>query len=267
MSPPDWSIGIAPASATVECGAESHTVEWRDGRFSVPAHADPEGERALAALGGQPCACVQLLDAWERHAADPLVLVLGPRGRSRGRPSRGVPRRRRPGALRRAVPVPAVGWRGGAGWWSYPGAPGASIVTGEPMGGLELLLGLDGEIPHRLVAGVAAALVDRSGDPALGPTLHAALYGRLLATFWRWPEPATDVTLHMSHGEAGLVRNRDGELTATLPFTWLTEVWARELELVDGELTLSAHPGAAGTWELVTVDRDMAVHTRRLARP
>ncbi|HWH09528.1 MAG TPA: hypothetical protein VG165_00220 [Solirubrobacteraceae bacterium] len=75
-----WWAGLPAAEATVECGGATHRIRWEDGRLGAPDHDDAEGERALAALGGEPCACVDLLDAWARHEHDVRVLVIASRG-------------------------------------------------------------------------------------------------------------------------------------------------------------------------------------------
>ncbi|HXW35014.1 MAG TPA: hypothetical protein VEJ87_10590 [Acidimicrobiales bacterium] len=75
-----WWNGHAPAEARVECSGELHRVRWEEGRLSVPDHEDVEGERALAALGGDPCACVDVLDSWERHRGDLRILTISSRG-------------------------------------------------------------------------------------------------------------------------------------------------------------------------------------------
>ena len=57
-----------------------HPVRWDDGRLSLPAHPDIEGELVFAAMGGEKAACVDVAEAWRRHAGDLGVLALGPRG-------------------------------------------------------------------------------------------------------------------------------------------------------------------------------------------
>jgi hypothetical protein len=75
-----WWLGLDPAQATIACGEYAHRLRWEQGALRALDHDDPEGERALAALGGERCACVEVLDAWSRHAGDPRVLVLASRG-------------------------------------------------------------------------------------------------------------------------------------------------------------------------------------------
>ena len=70
-----------PACETwVPCGADLHPVRWEDGRLTLPAHPDAAGELVFAALGGDKPGCVELAEAWRRHADDLDVLMIGPRG-------------------------------------------------------------------------------------------------------------------------------------------------------------------------------------------
>ncbi|MHB1877427.1 MAG: hypothetical protein ACYCPF_21540, partial [Streptosporangiaceae bacterium] len=78
----DWWAGLAPAQARLTCGGDQHRLAWREGELRALDHADPDAERTLAALGGERCACVEMLDAWYAHASDLRVLVLGSRGPS-----------------------------------------------------------------------------------------------------------------------------------------------------------------------------------------
>ncbi|MGP8208853.1 MAG: hypothetical protein ACLQVK_22845 [Acidimicrobiales bacterium] len=68
------------ATATVECQWQSHTIRWEAGDLVASDHDDPEGERALAALGGTDIACINVLNAWQRHRCDPRLLTVCTRG-------------------------------------------------------------------------------------------------------------------------------------------------------------------------------------------
>jgi hypothetical protein len=78
MSAPWWAV-FPPAQSRLRCGAGDHRLRWAEGKLTSLDHDDPEGELVLAALGGDRPACVDLLEAWGRHAADLEVLALGPR--------------------------------------------------------------------------------------------------------------------------------------------------------------------------------------------
>ncbi len=62
----------------MRCGT-AH-VGWEAGSLRLPSHPDVEGELVLAALGGEKARCVELAEAWARHAGDLSVLAIGPRG-------------------------------------------------------------------------------------------------------------------------------------------------------------------------------------------
>ena len=62
------------------CGQSRHIVRWEAGTLRLPSHPDPEAELVLAALGGEKARCVELAEAWARHAEDLSVLAIGPRG-------------------------------------------------------------------------------------------------------------------------------------------------------------------------------------------
>jgi hypothetical protein len=111
-----WWTGIAAAQTTVECAGQTHRARWSDGELRLLDHDDAEGERALAALGGPRCACVDLLDAWERHRRDLRVLVLAGRGPTDLLASRGD--------------GPAHGRPGPAGWIAGTRGPRPSVRGG-----------------------------------------------------------------------------------------------------------------------------------------
>ncbi len=60
----DWWTGLAPAEIGVRCSGAGHRIRWARGALVACDHAELEDERALAALAGERCACVELLDAW-----------------------------------------------------------------------------------------------------------------------------------------------------------------------------------------------------------
>ena len=128
------------------------------------------------------------------------------------------------------------------------------------------LLALGGGIPERLQATVAAVWERRlrSGHRALDqtrPRLQAALYGRVLSAVRTWLDsPRLEIELDMVDRAAprALRRCDDAETIAvTLPFAWLTEVWAPDLALVLGRFCTAARAGADGGWTLQTLAADL----------
>ena len=74
-----WFTCLPSCEAGVPCGSGRHVVRWEAGALRLDSHADPEAERVLAALGGEKARCVEVAEAWARHAADLTVLSVGPR--------------------------------------------------------------------------------------------------------------------------------------------------------------------------------------------
>ncbi len=58
-----WCHHIEPATADVTCSGAQHRVTWRRGKVVLEDH-DLAAERAMLALGGRPCACLQVLQLW-----------------------------------------------------------------------------------------------------------------------------------------------------------------------------------------------------------
>ena len=75
-----WFDCLPSCEAHVPCSQGRHIVRWEGGALRLPSHADPEAELVLAALGGEKVRCVELAEAWGRHAGDLSVLAIGPRG-------------------------------------------------------------------------------------------------------------------------------------------------------------------------------------------
>ena len=260
-----WWAGLPAAQATISCGAQQHRLRWQAGELRALDHSDADAERTLAALGGQRCDCVDMLDAWHRHADDLRVLVLASRGgtdqvRPRPDPPSGggpTPVRARRGRASRSVSAVSTA-RILAGGWAHP-AP----VTADPEDALIELLQLGGGLPDRLAATVAASWSLRTGqqDEAARralPQLHAALYGRAAAAVRGWlGHPALAVDLHMIDGrqQPGLTR-RDRAILAELPLRWLVDVWAKGLAVTAGRFCLAAR-ASGGRWTLSAVAPDL----------
>ncbi len=64
MRRPDWFVGVPPETVAIQCEGAEHKLTWVDGRL-VPRDHDFEIERTLVALGGDPPACWQAVQAWE----------------------------------------------------------------------------------------------------------------------------------------------------------------------------------------------------------
>jgi hypothetical protein len=262
-----WWTGLEPASLVVRCGGTEHRVGWEEGELLACDHGDLEDERALAALAGERCACVELLDAWHRHITDLRALKLGPRDVSD--PIRSSAWVSSPGARGGYIPVPA---------WDVRGLP----LPSEPRTGrfpvyprswddseaeLIALLGLGGEIGERLIATVAAHWTERlrtDGAAGARPRLRTALHARLLGALRRWlDEPELTVALEQidEHEPRSLTRVGD-RVIARLPFAWVPEVWAKSLQVVDDRFCLAADAADGDGWELLSVTRDLGAPER-----
>jgi hypothetical protein len=249
----DWTAAFAAAQATVECNGARHRLRWEAGELRALDHDDPEGERALAALGGAPCTCVEMLDGWARAADDLRVLLLGRRGYA--------------DPIQLFEPDPNA----------IPPGMRRSAHDRE-QDALLTLFGLGGGLPDRLVATVLAAWQARlvagraRGLPAAGPQLEAALYGRLLATLRDWlgtRELTLELEMLPEGAEPRIGWREDGAVAAALPFGWLLDVWAPGMAVVAGRLSVAAERGErGGAWELATVGPDLgAVQTLALRLP
>lgn len=264
-----WWVGLPSGAATVDCAEHSHRLRWDAGKLRALDHDDIESERTLAALGGQRCACVDVLDAWQRHADDLRVLVLASRGPADPlRAQRDPPAARRPGPHSvRAGIRPA---RTSMTWSSYAPfyagfAGGRATSAGvAPDDELVTLLGLGGALPDRLFATVTAGWaqqLERGGDAVVAAraALHAALYGRVAAAVRTWlGQSDAEVEVRMlGESEAPSLTEAGGAVHAAVPFGWLVGVWAKGLANVGGRFCLAATSPDGRHWKLSTVAPDL----------
>lgn len=261
-----WWVALPPAQVVVECSGERHRVRWCAGRLDTLDHEDPDGERTLAALGGRSCACIDLLDAWSRHAVDLRVLTLASRwpgdvltatrwvvqyvarqARQGGMPTTpgpGAPAGRTAyGSTLTWSPRRPVNRRGGGGG-PWPGAPAAGPLASDD--DLALLLAAGTTIWDRLAATVVAEWAARTiaGDercgPA-GPALAASLAGRAVPVVRRWlgdPQAQVDVEM-VGPGEPPELVQEDDRVAVRLPFRWLRDLWLPGTTELLGRLCLS----------------------------
>jgi hypothetical protein len=265
-----WWRDYAPATTTIACGDGQHRLGWRDGGIVALDHPDAEGDRTLAALGGERYPCLTTVEAWTRHRHDLRVLVLGSRGPSDpvGRVDAAMAKPTgtlvlQPGGVARRKPTFRTGR--GAGW---PGAPNE-----DELAGIAQLVGLGGGLSRRLAAGVAAhwcARLDAGDDEARrhNAELHAALFGRVAATIREWlDQPDARVELDVIDPIGNRLIEVDGDgYRLALPFAWLHEVWGRGLGAVAGRLVLAVD-GEGDDLVLDAVSPDLGRHRLRLAPP
>ncbi len=252
---------LAPIEADVDCTGGRHRLRCSDGALVALDHPDPDGERMLLALGGEPPACLDLLRAWEAHLDDLHILVLGPRHAGTGRaPIRRQSKRSARGTSRRAS---AAGGRACPGCLHSSATSSGEHAIEEMQEHLprhiELLrlFTLPPEFPRRLSAMVAGAWCER--DPG-HPALQAALAGRAGHALRAWLGDGRSVEVRASSIDLPTAEISVEAATAVLSPTWLVDVWGPDLAVFDDEFVVEvAGPGAVRT-----VDRDGRHNTRRI---
>ena len=254
-----WFTSLPPCETLVPCGQGQHAVRWEAGELRLASHADLEAELVLVALGGEGARCVEIADAWRRHAADLTVLGLGPRGEAD------------------EVPVSwddvdaaeqaARGGAGGPGRWGWLASPPRAAMAraairhqqyqeeaGEAsQRRLDMLslLALGTGFQVRLIGQVVAAHADGLDEPdehgnSIRPALKAALAGRvaLVAEQWLGIDPdQVEVSLLPPGAGWGSVeltgRGEQRRLLVSLPAWWLARVWACGLALTGRHLVVA----------------------------
>jgi hypothetical protein len=251
---------LPPAVGRVTCSGETHAIRWEGGDLVALNHDDPEGERTLAALGGQSCTCLDVLGAWARQREDAALLSALSRethdpvrmegfeaGRFAAYPVTTGPRN--------VVPARTGGmWRAGGSVHTISLSTGVA-VPGAAMGSpasdssmreqdLVLLAGLGYELTLRMVATVTAALLDRLESPhgpPPRPALVASTFGRASSALRTWlgvPELAVKLEVTAPDGEPSLSWEAGGPLHLALPLGWVLTIWSRDLTVVAGRFCL-----------------------------
>ena len=277
-----WFTCLPTCETTVPCGPGRHTVGWEAGSLRLASHPDVEGELVLAALGGEKARCVEVAEAWSRHADDLSVLAIGPRGpadeiavgwgdvaaaaqadqpmRVAGMP---LPGTAPPGTVPPGTVQPAPSRLA-----SRPGPTMARVAARQRQMQQDMLaaqqrrndilslLALGHGFQVRLVGQVAATHAVRLADSEfvggqrVRPALIAAITGRLALVAETWlgidPEQVV-VSLHQGAGwgSAELTgRGEERRLRVALPAGWLASVWACGLAQVGRYLVVGVErPG------------------------
>lgn len=268
------------ALARVSCSGERHTIRWERGDLVALDHDDPEGERALAALGATSCACLDVLGAWARQRENPGLLTALSRGPQDPVQSGGF----------RAAPFPhpvttgprnvVLAARGGAGMWRGLGPLSSSVsVTGAAVPGgapgshanpsstreedVALLAGLGHELTLRMAASVTAALLDRMegpDGPAARPVLEASLFGRASCALRAWlgtPDLGVELEVVEPGADASLEGDASGPIRVKLPLAWVMTIWGRDLTLVAGRFCVGLYEANGRRATLMSVGSDL----------
>ena len=258
-----WFGCLAPCEAHVPCGQGRHIVRWEAGALRPLSHPDPEAELVLAALGGEKARCVEVAQAWERHAEDLSVLAIGPRGpadeialgwddvdaavQASGRPVHSGPV---PPGPPRAAPMRLAS----------PSVPASARVqaqrqrveqevarTTQRRNDMLSLLALGYGFQVRLIGQVAEAHANPPDDQVekVRPPMVAAISARLAPVAEEWigidPDQVV-VSLHRGPGWGSVELTGRGEqrrLLVRLPAGWLGRVWAAGLALAGRHLVVA----------------------------
>jgi len=259
----DWFTCLSRCQAVVPCGSGQHVVRWEAGALELDNHADPEAERVLAALGGGKARCVEVAEAWTRHAADLTVLLVGPRGPDGivvgwedvdaadaygAGPGPMGAGRLKPGAVRRPSTMLAAAMARASAQRSQLLQEHAEARQRRT--DLLSLLALGPAFQVRLAGQVVAAHASLLGEPdeqgrSRRPALTAALEGRLALVAERWIGIDPDyvkASLHAGPGWGSAELTGRGEqrrLQVSLPADWVARVWACGLALVGRHLVVA----------------------------
>jgi hypothetical protein len=252
---PDRLRELPAAVGRVNCSGGRHTVRWEGGDLIALDHDDPEGERALVALGGTSCTCLEVLGAWARLKESPGLLSALSRGpqdpvRTEGPPTGPFPSPFTGGPRNVVLASGAGRWRGMAPSGGSVSVTGIAVPGGATGGhaspsstrleDVALLAGLGRELTLRMAASVTAVLLQDGEDPdgpAARPALEASLFGRASCALRAWlGDPELDVELEVVEpgAAAGLEGGTSGPIRVRLPLAWVMTVWGRDLTVVAG---------------------------------
>jgi hypothetical protein len=221
-----WWRGIPAVEVDGPQEADGHRLRWAEGELVLLAHDDPEAERALGALGGERCACLDVLDAWQATHDDGAILTVG--SRSAADAIAGV------GAAVESLRADLRRWRATSGSLveearlsrdthaidRLVAVAGPAEAAAARRLGFLVLLDLDPALLHRLQASVAAAFAGRADRaPQLAVATAARAAGALRAAGWRGGLADVRLGDGVAVTEAGVV----------LPPSWVAEVWGRGL--------------------------------------
>lgn len=199
-----WYRRAPTVRETVVCGAEEHVVVWRRGSLAA-AHHDLAGEELLVALGADRPACLEVVQSWRAGKVEPA----------------------RPPGMTFYKLTPQS-------------APVAHMVRSQPQALPEQLrrvrmitLAARQDAADRDAHSRNSAGRDPVGrtEPLLLERARAALRASSLRRL------SLDAVIGADAPD--LVEER-GRREVVLSNRWLTHVWARQLEVVDGGFTLDA---------------------------
>jgi hypothetical protein len=251
-----WFTCLPSCETTVPCGPGHHVIRWEAGSLALPSHPDAEGEMVLAALGGEKARCIEVAQAWARHAGDLSVLAVGPRGPADEiavgwddvlAAAQSGPARAGPAQPMRLASMPAPTMARVAA--RHRQMQEQMLAAERRRTDILSLLALGYGFQARLIGQVAATHAAQGGEHAR-PALVAAMTGRLALVAEEWigiDADQVEVDLHQrpSWGASELTGyGKDRRLRLSLPAGWLARVWACGLARVGRHLIVAVEqPG------------------------
>jgi hypothetical protein len=267
-----WFDHLPAVTAEVDCGDERHRITWRRAKLVLEDH-DVVAERALVALGAEPPLCLQTLDAWRQPvlAAGMLQRLLLD-DNTLDEAELTARRLRYEIAIMKAKedwprPIPAaVAAR-------FSAMRQADLEREQRMWTVTLIESLPPQLRRRMAFAAIVHLARNSSDAEDLRTARASLaftmshiatpllersvrrwvrnlkaYASVLVEVW----PA-------AHGEspgcAAHIDNSGARATLTLAPTWITDIWAHGIALVDDCFVLRRGRAGDASWAHVIAIR------------
>ena len=285
-----WYEGIDPVTVLIRCGDAVHRLTWRRGKLVLEDH-HLTAERTVQAMGGEPCPCAVVLEAWSMRwlATRQLVKLLSLVDDAEA-------------VAASSIPPVATGDRCDA-IYALPPSPAEDdprvFAARRPPGSDPRIVEMWRRLRHEnYIRQVAIGL------PA--PLLSRCLLGAVMGVERRWSTSPADERIEVEklllrrarryavHSMrswrrldgvslsvesslvdrnekrelSGYVDSRRGEVSLLLPVSWFVTVWARGRAVVDGCFVLDATDGPDGVeatvvrWERITAAASEAVTAR-----
>lgn len=241
---PRWYEEVPPVTAEVACEGERHRITWRRGKVVLEDH-DVLAEQSLAALGGKPPVCLEVLEAWRAVRQSALLYELLVRNDTHSpellavmrtahetRTQRVEARRRRVQA-RIGAPVVSDSMHERRRW-------ATNLIKALPPAfkqalALSVMVNIERHWDDEGFRREHASYI----EPAL-TAITAPLFEQSARRWRRNFKPHARIGAEaclLAPGEAptctAQVDARGAHAALALPISWLTDVWARGMALVD----------------------------------
>jgi len=250
-----WCDHLEPVTVKLECGGQPHAVTWRRGRLVLEDHPDLAAERALVALGGSVCTCLDVLDAWAAATASfqmtpSFISAAGPSPEAFIR----MMTRHREAARKVLSQVPEH---------HRDGVVASQVVQGRRLAATSLPGEMRSRLGLTLVVHCERNWSDLPGGTRLAVRLLVGerIRQAVVESLRHWSgleHHDRHVLLHYvvvppgsQPALEGRATAREAGGTARLPVSWLVHVAARHLAVVDGcvVLGLTGDRALAARWE------------------